>query len=219
MENAFGNWIASYLDRWRTILLLIGVLIGMISLPLSRTLRLDWQLDRMFAPGDSLVTSYHRLEDRFGGNEVVIAVYRDPELWDSSGVGLERLAVISEQLASVEGVAAVLSLAEVHRILGRVRDPLKMLRIGSANENSTVPLLNKNDALAQALLDVFAGYTHQRDSEFVAVACLLAPSTEKSSEFHHGTIDNLKKIITSVAAPAELGLIAGEPVIDRKSVV
>jgi len=215
MDNAFGNWIATYLDRWRTILLLIGVILGTVSLPLSRTLRLDWQLDRMFAPGDSLVTSYHRLEDRFGGNEVVIAVYRDPELWNPSGEGLDRLAVISEQLAGVEGVAAVLSIAELHQILERLRDlrdPLKKLRFGAASENSTAPLLNKDDALAQGLLDVFAGYTHQRNSEFVAVACLLAPSKEKSSEFHHETIDRLKSIITSVAAPAELGLIAGEPV-------
>lgn len=212
MENAFGNWIATKLDRWRTILLLIGVVIGAFSLPLSRTLRLDWQLDRMFAPGDPLVNSYHRLEDRFGGNEVVIAVYRDPQLWSPAGEGLERLEVISEQLAKVEGVAAVLSLAELHRILERLRDPLKMLRFGVSKENSTAPLLNESDALAQALLDVFAGYTHQRDSDFVAVACLLAPSTEKSSESHHATIDNLKRIITSLAAPAELGLIAGEPV-------
>ena len=73
MENSLGNWIATYLDRWRTVLLLIGVVLVAISLPLSRTLRLDWQLDRMFAPGDPLVASYHQLEDRFGGNEVVIA--------------------------------------------------------------------------------------------------------------------------------------------------
>ncbi len=212
MGNVLGNWIATYLDRWRTILLLVGVVVGAASLPLSQALRLDWKLDRMFAPGDLLVTSYHRLEDRFGGNEVVIAVYRDPDLWNPSGKGLDRLAVISEQLASVDGVAAVLSLAELHRILERLRDPFKILRFGVASEKSTAPLLNKNDALAQGLLSVFAGYTHQRDSEFVAVACLLAPSKVKSSEFHDETIDSLKAIITSVAAPAELGLIAGEPV-------
>lgn len=211
MENSLGNWIATYLDRWRTVLLLIGVVLVAISLPLSRTLRLDWQLDRMFAPGDPLVASYHQLEDRFGGNEVVIAVYRDPDLWNPTGEGLDRLAVISKQLAEVDGVAAVLSLAELHHILDQLR-PLKMFSLGGTNEKRTAPLLDKNDVLAHALLDVFAGYTHQRDSEFVAVACLLAPSKEQSSEFHHGTIDRLKSIITSVAAPAELGLIAGEPV-------
>ncbi len=210
MENLFGNWIATQLIRWRTILLLIGVIAGALSLPLSRTLRLDWQLDRMFAPGDPLVTSYHRLEERFGGNEVVIAVYRDPELWDASGKGLERLATITEQLKAVDGVAAVLSLAELHRILEQLRDPFKVFGLGAARD--TAPLLNKRDVLAQALLDVFAGYTHQRDSEFVAVACLLAPSDEKSSESHHATIDRLKSIVSSVAAPASSGLVAGEPV-------
>ncbi len=221
MENVFGNWIARHLERWRWLLLLIGVVMGAASLPLSRTLRLDWQLDRMFPPGDALVESYHRLEDRFGGNEVVIAVYRDPELWNASGVGLERLAVVTEQLSKVDGVAAVLSLAELHRILEQMRAPLKLLRFGTAVESSTVPLLDKNDRLAQALLDVFAGYTHQRDSQFVAVACLLAPSKKtdsenaqptKSSESLHATIDNLKAIIQSVEKPAGMGLIAGEPV-------
>ena len=212
MENGFGNWIAKYLERWRTPLLLIGVLIAAISLPLSRTLRLDWQLDRMFPPGDELVSSYHRLEDRFGGNEVVIAVYRDPELWNQSGAGLERLAVVTEQLAKVDGVAAVLSLSELHRILEKMRDPLKLLRLGMKDDDTIPPLLNEKDALAQSLLDVFAGYTHQRDSQYVAVACLLAPSTDKSSESNHATIANLKTIIGSVAAPAEPGLLAGEPV-------
>ncbi len=212
MENVFGNWIASHLERWRMALLLIGVVLGAISLPLSQSLRLDWQLDRMFPVGDPLVESYHRLEDRFGGNEVVIAVYRDPELWKGSGVGLERLAVVTEQLANVDGVAAVLSLAELHRILEQMRAPLKLLRFGAADDQVTVPLLDEKDALAQALLEVFAGYTHQRDSEFVAVACLLAPSTENSSEFHHATIDNLKTIIRSVEQPGEMGFIAGEPV-------
>ena len=211
MENGFGNWIAKYLVRWRTPLLLVGVLIAAVSLPLSRTLRLDWQLDRMFPTGDELVASYHRLEERFGGNEVVIAVYRDPDLWNESGVGLERLAEISERLSKVDGVAAVLSLSELHRILDQMRDPLKLLRFGS-KESKVPPLLNAKDELAQSLLEVFAGYTHQRDSEFVAVACLLAPSRDKSSESQHATIAELKKIVGSVAAPAEQGLLAGEPV-------
>ncbi len=212
MENGFGNWIARYLERWRTPLLIIGILIAAVSLPLSRTLRLDWQLDRMFPPGDELVASYHRLEDRFGGNEVVIAVYRDPELWDDSGAGLERLGAVTERFAKVDGVAAVLSLSELHRILERMRDPFKLLRIGGSDGKAVPPLLNPRDALAQSLLNVFAGYTHQRDSEFVAVACLLAPSAEKSSEFHQATIANLKSIVESVAAPAEQGYLAGEPV-------
>ena len=231
MENVFGNWIASHLERWRWLLLAIGLVVGAVSLPLSLTLRLDWQLDRMFPPGDELVESYHRLEDRFGGNEVVIAVYRDPELWNASGAGLERLAVVTDKLSKVDGVAAVLSLAELHRILEQMRAPLKLLRFGSAEDKKTVPLLDENDRLAQALLDVFAGYTHQRDSDFVAVACLLAPSkqtagengtsvdesseqsqTSSASQLNHATIDNLKAIIQSVEKPAELGLLAGEPV-------
>ncbi len=58
----------------------------------------------------------------------MIAVYRDPELWSESGEGLARLTAVSEQLSKVEGVSAVLSLAELHRILEQLRSPLRVLR-------------------------------------------------------------------------------------------
>ncbi len=134
MENAFGNRIATFLLQWRIALLALGVIVAIASWPLAQRLHLDWQLDRMFAPGDPLVESYHRLEERFGGNEVVIAVYRDAGLWSESGEGLARLTTISERLSKVEGVAAVLSLAELHRILERMRAPLKVFRLGQAAE-------------------------------------------------------------------------------------
>ncbi len=65
MENAFGNRIATFLERWRIGLLALGLIIAAFSWPLSQQLHLDWQLDRMFAPDDPLVESYHRLEERF----------------------------------------------------------------------------------------------------------------------------------------------------------
>ncbi len=207
MDNANSERLASWLDRWNSICLVAGLVLAVVCWPLSRSLELDWQLDRMFAPGDSLVASYHRLEERFGGNEIVLVVYRDAQLWDESGVGLDRLATISDSLAKVEGVSAVLSLAELHRVLATLRDPLKLIKLGS----SKPPLLDSHDALAQAFLDVFAGYTHQRDSEYVAVACLLA-ADPTAARNHQATITALRQIIHNLPTPATNGLVAGEPV-------
>lgn len=93
---------------------------------LANQLELDWHIEGLFPPGDSSVASYQRLQDRFGGNQIVLAVYRDPQLWDASGSGLERLAQISQSLSAVEGVASVLSLAELHSILEKLRGPIQL---------------------------------------------------------------------------------------------
>ncbi len=206
MGNSLSMRIANLLDRWNLAILLVGLALAVVCWPLARDLRLDWQLDRMFAPGDSLVASYHRLENRFGGNQIVLAVYRDPQLWDASGIGLDRLTSVSDQLAQVDGVAAVLSLAELHRVLAKLRVPQSIMSLG----NSKPALLNSQDELAQAFLDVFAGYTHQRDSKFVAIACLL--NSDDTASDHRATISALRKVIDNLPSPAANGLVTGEPV-------
>ena len=47
---------------------------------------------------DPLLPPYHRLKRTFGGNEVVLAVYADPELLSEDGKGIQRLGEISGQL-------------------------------------------------------------------------------------------------------------------------
>ena len=163
----------------------------------------------MFPPSDPLVTSYERLQDRFGGNQIVLAVYRDPQLWDASGVGLARMKHISDELAAVHGVASVLSLAELHSILEKLRGPIQLLGFGREHKP---PLLDADDALAQAMLHVFEGYTHRRDSQFTTVACLLAPATADATN-QQATLDALQQVMQQLPSPAADGFITGEPVL------
>ncbi|MCC6508111.1 MAG: MMPL family transporter, partial [Pirellulaceae bacterium] len=215
--------------------------ISLLSFPLASRLKLDWRVEQMFPPGDPLVASYQRLQDRFGANQIVLAVYRDPQLWDASGEGLERLQQVSRRLADVKGVASVLSLAELHAILEKLRGPLNLLKIGPPRPP---PLLDADDALAQAMLDVFAGYTHQPDSNYTSIACLLAspnnlptvntaagPTQDNSSSSLNShspsadsatspaatgfseTLTGLRDVMSQLPAPAADGFITGEPVL------
>ncbi len=188
--------------RGRNLALVVAAVLFAISLPAAQNFSLDWQLDRMFPAGDPLVASYHRLEQRFGGNEIVLAVYQDPRLWAEDGSGLERLGKVSDRLAAVEGVQAVLSLAELHRILETLQAPMELLR-----PKATKPLLlDQDNKLAQAFAGVFEGYTHIRGNETVAVACMLKPLSGDANN-HRTTIEALRAIMSDLPESAHDGFI------------
>ncbi len=212
-----GQRIAKLLEQYHRLLLALAAAIACVSLPLSRRLQLDWQVAGMFAPGDPLVASYERLQQRFGGNEIVLAVYRDQQLWSKSGDGLRRLEQISDLLAHTEGVEAVLSLAELHRILESLRGPMSLLGLGGPD--TVPPLLDPDDELAQAFAQVFEGYTHHVGSDYVAIACLLKSTSaadqasKRGPSDHEATISRLRQVLADLPSPATEGLLAGEPVL------
>ncbi len=203
-----SGWLAKQLVRWHIPLLFCATLVAIFSLAASRRLELEWNVEGMFPSGDPLVESYYDLQKRFGGNQVVLAVYRDAQLWNPDGSGLDRLETISQDLASVPGVSAVLSLSELHRILERMRGPLAMLSL----KKKLPPLLDPEDELAQAMAEVFEGYTHQADSEFVAIAVLLQPNSTTSTS-RGQLIAQLRGAMSDLPQPASEGLVTGEPVL------
>ncbi|MCR9293036.1 MAG: MMPL family transporter [bacterium] len=208
-------WLAALIVRRHRALLLLAGLIACVSLPVARRLNLDWSVENLFPPGHRLVASYHKLQTRFGGNDICLAVYHDPELWDESGAGLERLQAVSDRLAAVEGVQAVLSLAELHAILEKLRGPISFFNLGQPR---VPPLLDPEDSLAQAFASVFEGYTHRRDSHFVSVACLLKQTARdqqlsRGPSSYEATLADIQQILSDLPQPADDGFVAGEPVL------
>lgn len=218
-----SHWIATRLIRFHGWLLGFAVVAMGLSLPMSRRLDLTWQVEGMFADDDPLVTAYRRLQSRFGGNDICLAVYRDPQIWDASGAGLERLKQVRQRLVDVEGVYAAVSLAELHELLKVLKGPLGFL----SQSDGPPPLLDPDDELAQALAEVFEGYTHRRSSNYVAIACMLqsteaelaisgpngaVPSRVGPSK-HETTLAELKSILADLPEPASGGLLTGEPVL------
>lgn len=219
-------WIRRFIDfllaaRWP--LLLVAIALALIAYGPSQRVRFDRTIENMFAKSDPLLAPYQRLKQRFGGNEVVMAVYRDDELFAESGRGIERLASISAQMKAVPGVQDGLSLAEISGLLDqleatkRLANPLNLFAARDADP--TPAILNANSPLALRFRELFAGYTHSADGKTAAVVCMLTPVGDLPPNLaaagldpRSATLQKLEKIIANLPAPLAPGVLAGEPV-------
>ncbi|HND52368.1 MAG TPA: MMPL family transporter [Pirellulaceae bacterium] len=186
------------LVEWRYVLAAIGLAIALAAYGPSGRVAYNRSIENMFASGDRIVEPYQRLKRVFGGNELVLAVYVDPELLEPDGRGIRRLSEISQRLQKVPGVREVLSL---DRPVGDV-------------------IVDAKNPAAAALRDVFAGYTHGRDGRTVAAVCMLdsnltsagaaadAPPPDRGA-----TIRAIRDIITNLPDGLAPGMVAGEPVL------
>src|SRR3954451_15603811 len=111
--NRFLEGFVAFLIAARWPLLAIALLVAAGAYGPAKQIRFDRSIEKMFAANDPLLPPYQRLKEKFGGNEIVMAVYQDDHLLDPDGRGMERLAAVSKRMAKVPGVRDVLSLAEV----------------------------------------------------------------------------------------------------------
>jgi len=179
----FAGWLVA--ARWP--LLGLAIAIAALSYFPSRALKYDRSIENMFPPGDPLLPPYRRLKDNFGGNEIVMAVYRDEHLFEPDGSGFRRARKFSRALKKVDGVAAVLGPGEVD---------LKVPRG-----------LNADTDVAFAFRQVFSSYTHNHEGDVTAVVCMLEPTSDKRRDAR-AIVDDLRRI----AAQQKGGMVAGEPV-------
>jgi predicted RND superfamily exporter protein len=175
--------VVDWLIAWRWSLLLVGLATGAIAFWPAQKLQFDQSIENMFAPSDPLLEPYRKLTRTFGGNEVVLAAYVDPELLTLAGI--ERLEKLTQALGGVPGVVVVQSLA-------------------------TTPLgpgiANRANPLAGRLLELFEGYTVGADRRTAAVVCILKAG--QAAVARRETIDALRAIIDLYPR----GTLAGEPV-------
>ncbi|MCO6457400.1 MAG: MMPL family transporter [Pirellulaceae bacterium] len=214
--------LAELLVAGRWPLLLLALALVVVAWPASRKLQFDRSIENMFAADDPLLPPYRQLKARFGGNEMALVVYRDPQLLAADGSGLVRLAAATERLKQVAGVQDVLSLSEVDRAmqgalkLKRAKDNLTdrfkgLLGLGGGRkkpaEEPPWTIVAEGDPLAQAFRQLFAGYTHDADGQIAAAVCMLLPEAETQTP-RQQTIDQLR----SVAQSLPQGMVTGEPV-------
>ena len=211
--------IVGWLVKWRYLLLTTGVLLALGAWFPSRRMEFDRSIENMFAADDPLLVPYQRLKSQFGGNEVVLAVYRDEQLLAADGRGIERLAEISRQIKQVAGVKDALSLAEVSGLLESVkliRQPGSILGIGDRDPWKGPAVLDPDDELASAYRELFEGYTHSGDGQTVAIAVMLVPAGEQAASgdkaSRRETIEGLRDVIENLPDGLEPGVLAGEPV-------
>jgi predicted RND superfamily exporter protein len=183
-QRIIDLWIA-----WRLPLLAFAVLTAGVAFLPARHLEFDRSIDSMFAANDPLMEPYARLKRTFGGNEIVLAVYADEELFHPDGRGIRRVAEVSERLKAVEGVGDVLSIDQ----------PLDDLAIVEASSK------------ADRTKTLFEGYTHSADGRIAAVVCILQPESE-SEISRRQVIEQMRQIMATLPEPLEPGMLAGEPV-------
>lgn len=166
----------------------------------------DRSIENMFAPDDPLLVPYQQLKRRFGGNELVLAVYQDPDLFREDGSGIRRLGEIAQRLAGVAGVEDVLSLSEVNAALQQTNPLNRLLK----RNNDGRAIVDPQSKLAGAFRDLFEGYTHGTATDSAAIVCMLYPEAQTTVS-RKQTIDSLRRIINTLPGGLQ-GTLAGEPV-------
>ena len=225
-----ANWLVDF--RWT--LLGIGLVLGLVGFFVGSRLDFDRSIESMFASDSPVLHSYQELKEKFGGNEIVLAVYEDSDLFNPDGSGIRRLERVAERLKKVPGVQDVLSLSQINKALGLLYSPQKMLRVlaekqraesdrgnavssekedsrpnddGVGNRDEALPIVDPDDSLAREFLKIFEGYTHSPDGQIVSIACMLDDKS-KSHVSRRAIIESLRSIIEEYPD----GQVTGEPV-------
>ncbi|HTN77739.1 MAG TPA: MMPL family transporter [Pirellulaceae bacterium] len=197
------RFLQSLID-WRNWLLIFAIALGAGAYWQSNELSFDRSIENMFGPDDPLLVPYRQLKQTFGGNEIVLAVYRDEQLLALDGQGLKRLSAVSRQLKAAPGVRDVLSLAEVNATL-------EHLERFSPKKFTGPAILNPDSPLSAEYRELFAGYTHSIDGTTAAIAVMLIPE-EETTDPRRATIDALRQTIEQLPDGLAPGMLAGEPV-------
>jgi hypothetical protein len=176
--------ITQRLIAWRWPLLALGLCsVAAAWLPAQR-LGFDRSIENMFAPDDPLLPPFRQLKRTFGGDEIALAAYVDPDLLGVEG--LDRLEKLTKELAAVPGVASTFSLASVKPLLASSF-------LGSLRER---------------VLRLSEGYTISADRQTAGIVCILTPEHE-SPVLRSQTVDELRRRIEKHDPSA---VLTGEPV-------
>ncbi len=176
--------ITHLLIAWRWPLLALSlVAVAAAWLP-AQHLGFDRSIENMFAPDDPLLPPFRQLKRTFGGDEIALAAYVDPELLEPAG--LDRLERLTKELAAVPGVAGAFSLASVK------------------------PLLTSSflSSLRNRVLELSEGYTIGADHQTAGIVCILQPEHGNPTP-RAKTVDELRR---RVEGHDSTGVLTGEPV-------
>jgi hypothetical protein len=134
--------VAEGLVRRRGLLFLLAILLVASGVERARQLKFSRSIDAMFDRSDPAIVPFNRMARTFGGGEVVLCAYDDPELFTAAGI--DRLAVLTKRLAVEPGVQAAMSLASTplgRRIIATDESPAARRIVAAGLIVTTLPVL------------------------------------------------------------------------------
>lgn len=170
------------LVAWRNPLLMMGVILGLAAIYPAKQVTFDRSIENMFAKDDPLLTPFRQLKRIFGGSEIAMAAYIDPQLMTLEGI--RRLDSLTKNLEKVPGVKSVLSLSN---------GPLRETVI-------------EDKPISRRFVELFEGYLVGADRETAGVVCLLDTHSQIPQR---DTVEQVRKL---VEAHDPSGVLVGEPV-------
>ena len=186
-----------------------ALLVLAVLLPASQRLHFDRSLEKMFPAQDPERLTFERVERRFGVSQFMVFAYRDPNLWASDGSGLERNLQWREKIESIDGVRYALDLYRIDQMLSMLKGPTSFFgpttsAAKSKVDGATRPLLDERNAMAMEYRRMFAGQTHAKDTDLVAIGVLLDQEKQQDPG-NNAVLESLRSLSNS--APG--GLLVG----------
>ncbi len=177
--------------RYRHLFLALGIALFSTILILPPRSSNIFFVTELLPPRHPERVRWERFKRIFGNDELVLLVYRDPELFDPGGSGMARLRTTTERLRAIPGVRDIWSIDQ----------PL-----GDLIVESKLPF-------ARNLRQLFEGYTHNGRGDLCAVVVVIDGSAEAS---HHLTTTLVE--LDKVAATLPEGMLVGPPVLIHEGI-
>ena len=178
-----------------------ALLVLAVLLPASQRLHFDRSLEKMFPAQDPERLTFERVERRFGVSQFMVFAYRDPNLWASDGSGLERNLQWREKIESIDGVRYALDLSRIDQMLSMLKGPTSFFgpttsAAKSKVDGATRPLLDERNAMAMEYRRMFAGQTHAKDTDLVAIGVLLDQEKQQDPG-NNAVLESLRSLSNS----------------------
>ncbi len=105
----FSGRLGSFLVVRRLVFFPLGLVLFAAAWPISQRLEFDRSIESLYAEGDPYLQEYLESKSLFGGDELAMVAYTDPELFEPGTETLsrpakQRLKVLANRLSEIEGV-------------------------------------------------------------------------------------------------------------------